>query len=68
MVISGCSSDIDMWDLEWPSTIIGNTATYPCYMSNGMLVLQCCASPLVELRYDIVIVFCVDGSKGLTVL
>ena len=36
VIISGCSTDIDKWGIEWPSTVAGNNATYYCYMSTGI--------------------------------
>ena len=36
--ILGCSTDIDKWGIEWPSTVAGNTATYNCSMSTGAYI------------------------------
>ena len=38
MVILGCSTDIDVWGIQWPSTTAGSTYTYDCHISRGMYI------------------------------
>ena len=38
VVTLGCSTDTDIWGIQWPSTANGSTAVHDCYMSKGTYV------------------------------
>ena len=69
MVTLGCSTDTDIWGIQWPSTTNGSTAVHNCYMSKGIYVSYVTAQLYSTCDYYIkVFVSIYSNSNTMTLL